>query len=139
MNNQVQFKNVEPRLLGPMSLLVQGNNNEAAKGIDLVLPAFSWALDLKIFLPVPKALLRSNANEVYRCINQDIEYFIFSPPIMCLSIRFNDQFYEKYQAYIEDKSNFKLMVYIIGYINSPANQENTNSLSNQRENSEQAV
>ena len=28
---------------------------------------------------------------------------------------------------------------IIGYINSPANQENTNSLSNQRENSEQAV
>ena len=58
---------------------------------------------------------------------------------MCLSIRFNDQFYEKYQAYIEDKSNFKLMVYIIGYINSPANQENTNSLSNQRENSEQAV
>jgi len=133
MNNQVQFKNVEPRLLGPMSLLVQGNNNEPAKGIDLVLPAFSWALDLKIFLPVPQALLRSNSNEGYRCINQDIEYFIFSPPIMCLSIRFNDEFYKKYQDYIEDKSNFKLMVYIIGYINSPSNLENTNSLSNQRE------
>lgn len=130
MNNQVQFKNVEPRLLGPMSLLVQGNNNETAKGIDLVLPAFSWALDMKIFLPVPEALLRSNANEGYRCINQDIEYFLFSPPIMCLSIRFNDQFYKKYKDYIEDKSNFKLMAYIIGYINSPSAGENTASLTN---------
>ena len=109
MNNQVQFKNVEPRLLGPMSLLVQGNNNETAKGIDLVLPAFSWALDMKIFLPVPEALLRSNANEGYRCINQDIEYFLFSPPIMCLSIRFNDQFYKKYKDSVDPESAYDIL------------------------------
>jgi hypothetical protein len=118
--NQIQFKQIEPRLLGPMSLLVQSNEEGvSAKGIDLILPAFTWALEIRLFLPVPEAMLNGKATEGYRRIDQDVEISTFSPPTMRLSVRFPDGFYEKYAEYIENSANFKVMAYVLGYIDRP--------------------
>jgi len=116
--NQIQFKLIEPRLLGPMSLLVQSNAEDGspAKGIDLILPAFTWALELRLYLPLPQAQLTGKATEGYRRVDSDVELYIASPPTMRLSVRFPESFYEKYADYIEDKSNFKVMAYVVGYI-----------------------
>jgi hypothetical protein len=116
--NQIQFKLIESRLLGPMSLLVQSNTEDGAqaKGIDLILPAFTWALEVRLFLPVPESLLTGKATEGYVRVDSDVEMYIFSPPTMRLSVRFPDSFYEKYSEYIQDKSNFKVMAYVLGYI-----------------------
>jgi len=35
---------------------------------------------------------------------------------MRLSVRFPESFYEKYADYIKDKSNFKVMAYVLGFI-----------------------
>lgn len=120
--NQIQFKLIESRLLGPMSLLVQSNTEDGspAKGIDLILPAFTWALEVRLFLPVPESLLTGKATEGYKRVDSDVEMFIFSPPTMRLSVRFPDSFYEKYAEYIQDKSNFKVMAYVLGYIDRTA-------------------
>jgi hypothetical protein len=121
-NNQIQFKLVEPRLLGPMSLLVQSNAEDgaAAKGIDLILPAFTWALEVRLFLPVPEDQLSGKATEGYRRIDQDTEMFLFSPPTMKISVRFPESFYEKYNEYIQDRRNFKIMAYVLGYLDRAA-------------------
>ncbi len=122
--NQIQFKQIDTRLLGPMSLIVQSNAEDGspAKGIDLILPAFSWALEVRLYLPVPESLLNGKATEGYRRIDSDVEMFIMSPPTMRLSIRFPESFYEKYAEYITDKGNFKIMAYVLGYLDQPVMQ-----------------
>lgn len=117
-NNQVKFKPVETRLLGPMSLLVQSStdDNSPAKGIDLILPTFTWALELRLYLPIPADKLTGKATEGYIRVDSDVETCICSPPTMRLSIRFPDSFYQKYGEYIEDKANFKIMTYVLGYL-----------------------
>jgi hypothetical protein len=118
VTNQIQFKQIETRLLGPMSLLVQSNTDDGApaKGIDLILPAFTWALEVRLYLPVPESQMNGKATEGYRRVDQDVEMNIFSPPAMRLSLRFPEAFYEKYSELIENKSNFKVMAYVLGYI-----------------------
>ncbi|MDX1918507.1 MAG: hypothetical protein SFT81_05140 [Candidatus Caenarcaniphilales bacterium] len=148
---QIQFKQIETRILGPMSLVVQSNTEEQspAKGLDLILPAFSWSLEIRLFLPVPQALLTAKATEGYRRIDQDVELFIYSPPNMRLSVRFPDSFYEKYDSYIEDKNNFRVMAYVLGFIDRPSPlipqtqqqqsrlPENTNQTDNQNQENNQ--
>lgn len=116
---QIQFKQVETRLLGPLSLAVQSNaeeNNSPAKGIDLILPAFTWTLEVRLFLPVPEELLLPKATESYIRVDSEVETLISCPPNMRLSIRFSDSFYSKYDKYIEDKTNYKVMAYVLGYL-----------------------
>ncbi|MDJ0624898.1 MAG: hypothetical protein QNJ31_00845 [Candidatus Caenarcaniphilales bacterium] len=145
--NQIQFKLIESRLLGPMSLLVQSNTDDGspAKGIDLILPAFTWALEVRLFLPVPEKLLTGKATEGYKRVDADVEQFIFSPPTMRLSVRFPESFYEKYAEYIDDKTNFKIMAYVLGYIdrsmnpNAAAQQQNQEQGSLEESNSEEQV
>jgi hypothetical protein len=144
--NQIQFKLIESRLLGPMSLLVQSNTDDGApaKGIDLILPAFTWALEVRLFLPVPEALLTGKATEGYVRVDSDVEMFIFSPPTMRLSVRFPQSFYDKYQEYIQDSSNFKVMAYVLGYIDrsaipQPAEQQQEGSLEDNSNSEEQVL
>ncbi len=121
---QVQFKPIETRLLGPMSLLVQSSteDNSPAKGIDLILPTFTWALEVRLYLPVPAEKLNGKATEGYIRVDSDVETFICSPPTMRLSVRFPDSFYEKYSEYIENQANFKIMTYVLGYLDQMAMQ-----------------
>ncbi len=118
----IQFKQVVSRVLGPMSLNVQSNEaGERAKGIDIVLPAFTWALEVRIFLPIPTDKLAPQATEGFRRVDQDIESNIFSPPNMRLSLRFHDEFFNKHQDLITDSANFKIMAYVVGFIDLQAN------------------
>ncbi|MFN5539446.1 MAG: hypothetical protein ACK481_05235 [Candidatus Melainabacteria bacterium] len=138
---QVQFKQVETRLLGPLSLLVQSNTEDGtpAKGLDLILPAFTWALEVRLFLPVPQELLLPKATESYRRVDNDVEMLISCPPNMRLSIRFPDSFYEKYGDHIENKSNYKIMAYVLGYLDrTPFTPQQAALASQQRQAQEQA-
>ena len=65
---QVQFKPIETRLLGPMSLLVQSSteDNSPAKGIDLILPTFTCALEVRLYLPVPDEKLNGKVSSTQK-------------------------------------------------------------------------
>ncbi len=122
-NQKIEFRKAETTILGPLNINIKPKEDNAMpKGLDLLVPMISFATEIKVFLQVNfKANQESNEiKPIFININQDIETAMIPEQnsVMRLSVKFNENFYEKYKNLIgqnKETNNlnpFNLMTYI---------------------------